>query len=268
MVAEAASKPGFGTFLLTNGILLRRYEADFYRKFINNIRVSLDGGDELTHSATRGRGHFEKVISNIAWLVEHGIRTSVQMTLTKSNMDSAEELRKRLPPQVPLRYTPLFPIGRGQLEQQSVCPDDFITPEEFYAFSRRTDTGGLNSSATPQYRQTGCSAGRSNISIDDNGDVYPCHLFHEERFRLGNLLQTPLRELLYSDSLRAYVKSMHVDHNNPHCAQCSVRYLCGGGCKANALHESGDHRGREQMCGYLQANLLNNLFDSYSTQVS
>jgi radical SAM protein with 4Fe4S-binding SPASM domain len=60
-----------------------------------------------------------------------------------------------------------------------------------------------------------------------------------------------------------FVEEMHVDHNNALCKACAVRYICGGGCKANALHASGDHRDRDSHCAFLRATIVSDLFQSY-----
>lgn len=265
-VAAATKVLGYDNFLLTNGILLRRHSLDFYRDTIDQIRVSLDGGDELTHSRTRGAGHFEKVVANILWLTEGQIVPDVQMTLTRANLASAALLKERLPSKIKIRYTPMFPMGRADREAAATRPEDFITPAEFYVFR----TGLLEDQEKPKFqlrqegsRNTGCFAGRENISVDDNGDVYPCHLFHYPQFKIGNVFESDVCELMTGAKNMSFVEDMHVDRNNDFCAACAVRYLCGGGCKANALHESGDFHGRDSLCTYLKAEVVSDLFLGY-----
>ncbi len=266
-VAAATKVLGYDNFLLTNGILLRRHPLDFYRETVDQIRVSLDGGDELTHSRTRGAGHFEKVVDNILWLVGGGIIPDVQMTLTGANLTSATLLRERLPDEVKIRYTPMFPMGRADRAAAATRPEDFITPAEFYAFRSSL----LEGQEKPKFqlrqegaRNTGCFAGRENISVDDNGDVYPCHLFHDQKFKMGNIFKDAVPDILTGALGLAFVEDMHVDNNNQFCASCAVRYLCGGGCKANALHESGDFHGRDSLCDYLKAEIVSDLFLGYA----
>ncbi len=81
---------------------------------------------------------------------------------------------------------------------------------------------------------TGCHAGRSNISVDDNGDVYPCHLFHYDKFKMGNIFTDSIPDIMQGEKNKIFVKEMHVDHNNEFCRSCAVRYLCGGGCKVSS----------------------------------
>ena len=265
-VAAASKALGFRNFLLTNGILLRKHDLSFYRNSIDKIRVSLDGGDERTHSATRGRGHFEKVLANIRWLLDGGVVSDVKMTLTRRNIQSAALLRERLPREIRLNYTPMFPMGRADRARSAAAPDDFITPAEFFEFQKTlVDADGKRECKThvEKSKRTGCFAGRSNISVDDNGDVYPCHLFHYEKFKMGNIFVDTIPEIMECDRNRVFVHDMHVDNNNALCKACAVRYLCGGGCKANALHASGDHRDRDSHCAFLRATIVSDLFQSY-----
>lgn len=266
-VAAATKILGYDNFLLTNGILLRRHSLDFYHETIDHIRVSLDGGDELTHSRTRGAGHFEKVMGNILWLVEAGLVPDVQMTLTRANLAAAALLKEKLPSEIKIRYTPMFAMGRADRAAAATRPEDFITPAEFYEFRSHL----LEGQEKPKFqlrqegvRNTGCFAGRENISVDDNGDVYPCHLFHDPQFKMGNVFEDAIPELMTRNRSLAFVEDMHVDRNNEFCAACAVRYLCGGGCKANALHESGDFHGRDSLCAYLKAEIVSDLFLGYA----
>jgi radical SAM protein with 4Fe4S-binding SPASM domain len=265
-VAVAIKVLGFSSFLMTNGILLRKHDIAFYRDSLDEIRVSLDGGDELTHGSTRGSGHFEKVVSNIHWLLDGGVIPNVQMTLTKRNMNSATLLRERLPREVNIRYTPMFPMGRADRERSVLAPDDFITPAEFFEFQNSlVDAEGKRTfnRHSEKSKKTGCFAGRSNISVDDNGDVYPCHLFHMDKFKMGNIFSNSVAEIMRCEQNSIFVKEMHVDNNNAVCKNCSVRYLCGGGCKANTLHATGDFHGRDSLCSFLKADIVSDLFQSY-----
>ena len=268
-VATASKALGFRNFLLTNGILLRKHDISFYRNSIDKIRVSLDGGDERTHSSTRGGGHFEKVLANIHWLLDGGVISDVKMTMTRRNMQSAALLKQRLPREIKLRYTPMFPMGRADRERSAAAPDDFITPAEFYEFQKTlVDADGKREFKThlEKSKRTGCFAGRGNISVDDNGDVYPCHLFHYDNFKMGNIFNNSIPSIMECERNRVFVKEMHVDNNNELCKTCSVRYICGGGCKANALHASGDHHDRDSHCSFLRATIVSDLFHSYGLQ--
>jgi sulfatase maturation enzyme AslB (radical SAM superfamily) len=53
---------------------------------------------------------------------------------------------------------------------------------------------------------------------------------------------------------------MDVEHNNPTCRQCEVRFLCGGGCHANTLYSIGSHRGPDSFCSFIKSSIYDSLF--------
>jgi radical SAM protein with 4Fe4S-binding SPASM domain len=134
---------------------------------------------------------------------------------------------------------------------------DYITNDEFYQLSRGKGSSVKHVSGN---RHRGCYAGSGSLSIADNGDVYPCHLFHSSEFRFGNIFHDPFEKIFFGDGVKEYVRSMDVEDNNPTCRTCEVRFLCGGGCHANTLHATGDHHGVDTFCSYLKKTIYDRLF--------
>jgi radical SAM protein with 4Fe4S-binding SPASM domain len=180
------------------------------------------------------------------------------MTVTQTNLEFAEEMRKTLPDEVQLEFTPLLPMGRG-----SGLDHLFLNDDSFLSLSRKLicDKGKENFiEYIPGVRNRGCNAGVSNISIDDSGDVYPCHLFHFEKFRMGNVFTDSFSDIFYSERIKQYVHSMDIEYNNDKCKNCTFKFLCAGGCKANTLFSIGDHKGKDLYCKYLKNSIIDNLF--------
>lgn len=257
-IVETSSRLGYTNRLLTNGTLITDDLADFLRTHFRSVKVSLDGPNDEIHSRTRGKGNFSRVIHNIDRLAQRGIRVVVQVTLTKESLPGADEINLVLPdlPNVAVRFTPLLPMGRGTgLESES------IDNEEFYGFSKTQGQGGRYVRGR---RNRGCHAGAGSLSVADNGDVYPCHLFHAGPFLFGNIFRDPFEEIFFGERNRAFAQSMDVEQNNPVCKECELRFLCGGGCHANTLHATGDHHGVDTFCSYQRKIIYDSLFAASS----
>lgn len=86
-------------------------------------------------------------------------------------------------------------------------------------------------------RLTGCGAGYQYLAVTPEGDLYPCHQFvgHPE-YRLGDLSGGITRP-----DIREQFRQAHV-FSKPACRSCWARFLCGGGCHAQAALTSGDLR--------------------------
>lgn len=67
------------------------------------------------------------------------------------------------------------------------------------------------------------------MAMEHNGDVYSCDHFVEPRHRLGNLLETPLTELVGSVQQKQF--GLDKRESLPHyCRECPVLFACNGGC--------------------------------------
>jgi radical SAM protein with 4Fe4S-binding SPASM domain len=258
-VVETSSSLGYSNLLLTNGSLLTEDLADFVRIHFKGVKISLDGPTEEIHAKTRGKGNFRRVVRGIEMLAQRGLPVAVQVTLTQSGLDSANEVRQALAgaPGVKIRFTPLLPMGRGgRIDSESIDND------RVYEFSKTEN--GLGIAHVPGRPNRGCGAGLSSLSIADTGDVYPCHLFHAEEFRFGNIFHDSFEDIFYGARIREYVGAMDVEANNPECRSCEVRLLCGGGCHANALHATGDYRGVDTFCSFIKRSIYDDLFGQKS----
>ena len=91
----------------------------------------------------------------------------------------------------------------------------------------------------------GCGAGCTMVSVSDDGEVFPCHMMHDEAFSLGSLLED-------SGCLAArHAPAPRVAELGA-CADCDIRYLCGGGCRARAYFATGDVEARDPYCSLVR----------------
>jgi uncharacterized protein len=72
------------------------------------------------------------------------------------------------------------------------------------------------------------------LALEHNGDLYACDHFVEPRCRLGNILETPIRELVGSDRQRRFGQAK-LDTLPRTCRECPVRFVCNGGCPKNRI---------------------------------
>jgi uncharacterized protein len=71
------------------------------------------------------------------------------------------------------------------------------------------------------------------VTIEWNGDVYPCDFFVEDRYRLGNVREQTLEQMLRGPTFRSFVKE--AEARPAVCKDCEwVRY-CHAGCFRHRL---------------------------------
>jgi len=67
------------------------------------------------------------------------------------------------------------------------------------------------------------------LAIEHNGDLYACDHFVEPDYRLGNILETPMIELVASPQQVKFGQDKF-DTLPKFCRECDVRFACHGGC--------------------------------------
>lgn len=90
-------------------------------------------------------------------------------------------------------------------------------------------------------------------ALEYNGDLYACDHFVEPRFRLGNIHETHLLEMVASPAQRKFGDDKR-DTLTRQCRQCEVRALCNGGCPKDRFVLSRDGEpGHNYLCEGLYA---------------
>jgi uncharacterized protein len=67
------------------------------------------------------------------------------------------------------------------------------------------------------------------LALEHNGDLYSCDHFVEPAYRLGNIAETPMIELIASPQQRKFGQDKF-DALPRYCLECDVRFACHGGC--------------------------------------
>ncbi len=87
--------------------------------------------------------------------------------------------------------------------------------------------------------------------MEHNGDLYSCDHFVYPEFLLGNIMETPMGEMMASGRQIQFGKDKR-DNLPRQCLQCEVRFACHGGCPKSRIAETADGKpGLNWLCeGY------------------
>ena len=89
-------------------------------------------------------------------------------------------------------------------------------------------------------------------ALEYNGDLYACDHFVEPRFKLGNIHQTHMADLVASPVQRKFGQDKR-DTLTAQCLACEVRPLCNGGCPKDRFTLSRDGEpGQNYLCEGLE----------------
>jgi uncharacterized protein len=89
------------------------------------------------------------------------------------------------------------------------------------------------------------------LALEHNGDLYSCDHYVEPDYRLGNIRETPLLDMVVSEKQRKFGQDKF-DTLPDYCRKCDVLFACYGECPRNRFIETPDgEAGLNYLCaGY------------------
>lgn len=194
--------------LNTNGHLIRPSLAASLSGLVDEVRVSVDGPREC-NDALRGSGNFDTAMQALEILSASGFEPKVLVTITTFNVFNLEELlcqlfQMRL---VRVNLNGFRAIGRGQGHPEWRANPSLVRD----AIDRARNRCGVEPlprvallHSTPQHN---CGVGQF-LNVMPNGDVFPCHVLTDPRFRLGNVRDQSLLQICSAHGLLSQLASL------------------------------------------------------------
>ncbi|HQF79407.1 MAG TPA: anaerobic sulfatase maturase [Flexilinea sp.] len=252
---KEAARPGMRieNAIQTNGTLLND---DWCRFFAENhflVGISLDGPREI-HDVYRkdkgNRGTFDRVIHGIRLLKDYQVDFNILTCVSAANAEKPLEVYHFLRDEVGAEFIQFIPIVEWErptdpqkerkLSERSVNGeqygyflnsifDDWLAHDLSKIFVQIFDTSFGHWIGAPGglcvFQET-CGLA---LVTEHNGDVYSCDHFVEPDCYLGNMLKTPLAEMVGSEKQRQF--GLAKRNSLPqYCRSCSFLFACNGGC--------------------------------------
>jgi uncharacterized protein len=235
--------------LQTNGTLLDDDWCRFFRQHGFLIGLSLDGPKTLHDSFRRdrrGAPTFERVMRGLALLQKHRVDYNILSAVHTANVAYPLEVYRFFRDQVGAQFVQFIPIVRRDATSgQSLTGeeygrfliaifDEWVRCDIGRVFVQTFDTAlgaWLGQHPGLCVHEPACGLG---LALEHNGDLYACDHFVEPRHRLGNILETPLVDMVNSAQQRRFGLAKR-DTLPSMCRQCAVRFACHGGCPKDRL---------------------------------
>ena len=269
--------------LQTNGTLINDDWARFFHDQGWLIGVSLDG-PEAYHDAfrrTRGGGpSFRNVIRGIDILNRHAVEWNALAVANRLNGDHPLSFY-RFFKNIGCRYIQVTPVverlahhddGRqlaslvdeGQLAPFSIRPkqwgnflctifDEWVRHDVSMFFFNIFDATLANwVGVAPGLCTMAKHCGHAGV-MEHNGDVYSCDHFVFPEYKLGNIHEQSLVEMMYSERQRRFGRAK-ADSLPTQCRECQWLNACHGECTRNRfIHTANGEPGLNYLCeGYRQ----------------
>ncbi len=247
----------------TNGILLNDEWCQFFREDNFLIGLSLDGPKEL-HDLYRkdrgGHGTFERVVQAAQLLQKHKVEFNILCTVNGKNADRPLDVYRFFRDELKAYYIQFIPIVERDNEtgyqEGNKVTDRSVQPEQFGRFLIgifdewvKKDVGNtfvlnfdgalagwLGMAGTVCIFGPTCGLG---MALEHNGDLYSCDHFVEPNYYLGNILKTPMIDLVASEKQRRFGQDKR-DSLPRYCRECEVLHICSGECPKNRFLETAD----------------------------
>ena len=268
----------------TNGTLLTDEWCEFFRENNWLVGISIDGPQEFHDEYRRnrqGKPSFVKVMQGINLLKKHGVEWNGMAVVNDYNADYPLEFY-RFFKEIGCHYIQFAPIveriyrhvdGRHlatPLQSGDKLADFSVSPEQWGNFLCtlfdewvRNDVGTyfiqLFDSTLANWvgEQPGvCSlaktCGHAGV-IEFNGDVYSCDHFVFPEFKLGNIYEKTLVEMMYSERQQTFGQEKQTKLPTQ-CKECEFLFACNGECPKNRFAVTADGEpGLNYLCkGYHQ----------------
>jgi len=260
----------FENTMQTNGTLLTDEWCEFFKQNDYLIGISIDGPRHLhdTYRLDKGGGPtFDKVMRGLRLLQKHGVEHNILVAVNRTNADYPLEVYRFLRDEARTTWIQFIPVveriddeghtiyQKGMhLSRRSVQPeqlgrfliqifDEWVRHDVGRVFVQTFEAAARNwmrmpSSGMCVFEPT-CGLG---LALEHNGDLYSCDHFVEPDHLLGNIMDTPIAEMVASDKQRQFGLAKR-DSLPRYCRECEVRFACHGECPKNRFHNSPDGEG-------------------------
>ena len=259
----------------TNGILLNDEWCRLFRENNFLVGLSVDGPGAL-HDFYRkdkgGHGTFERVVRTAGLLQKHKVEFNILCAVNAKNADRPLEVYRFFRDELKTAYIQFIPIVERDNESgfqegatvtgRSVRPDqwgrfligifdEWVRRDVGSTFVLNFDgalAGWLGMAGTVCIFGPTCGLG---TAMEHNGDLYSCDHFVEPNYYLGNILSTPMIELVTSEKQRRFGQDKR-DTLPRYCRECEMLFVCNGECPKNRFIQTPDtESGLNYLCaGY------------------
>ena len=257
----------------TNGVLLNDEWCSFFRENNFLIGLSIDGPEEI-HSRYRvnkgGKGSFSQVMRGLENLKKHEVEFNTLTVVQRDNSRYPLEVYNFLKETgsgymqfIPIveRVTKVSPVDGLYLvlpnyQAGSQITDWSVEPDQYGEFLRAIFDEWVRNDVGRQFVQLfdvalsawyGLEPGLCVFSktcgdamaIEHNGDLYSCDHYVYPEYKLGNIMESPLKSLIASDLQIQFGKDK-LDKLPKYCLDCDVRFVCNGECPKHRFIKTPD----------------------------
>lgn len=250
--------------LQTNGTLLTDEWCEFLRENHFLVGISIDGPqalhDDNRKTATGGTS-WHKVMRGIHLLQQHGVEWNAMATVNATNVGQPRSFY-RFFREIGCEFLQFTPVVESDKPDHSVTAvewgqflctvyDEWVREDVGRVFVQLFDATLANwANEPPGICSMSPTCGHAAV-MEADGTVYSCDHFVRPEYRLGNIKQQTLTQMLYSEQQRQFGRSKTTALPRE-CLECRWLFACHGECPKNRLgYDCYGQPGKNLLCnGY------------------
>ncbi len=250
-----------GNGLQTNGILIDKEWVRFLKKYNFLVGLSLDGPQHV-HDHYRlfkgGKGSWAQVTDHARLLLDSGVEVNTLSVVSDYSVQFPDEIYA-FHKELGLNYMQFIPC----VEPDPAQPDkatSFSVPAEAYGnflvrlfdlwqadFKGSVATTSIRFFDSVFHKYVGLNAPECTLTrtcgdyvvVEHNGDVYSCDFFVQPEWKLGNVMNGNLSDMLNSPLQKKF--GMLKADLPEKCIKCRWLEICRGGCTKGRIHDRSNH---------------------------
>lgn len=235
------------------------------------VMISVDG-PKAVHDLIRKPGAFDRAFKSFELLQKYRIMSGCITTLTKTNMDSLEELyQSLLKANVQCWQFQLgMPMGNlAKNKEMLLEPEDLPKLiDYFHSKSIENKIGVFPADCIGYYDEKvddmlkrafmrdvapvwrGCNAGKRSFGLLHNGDVIGCTSIRDKEYIEGNIKERSLRDIWEDPNSFSWNRKFSKERLAGECKNCKYSEQCLGGCANVRLTTKGTVDSENKYCTY------------------
>lgn len=238
--------------LQTNATLLDDEWCLFLKENNFLVGISIDGPPEL-HNRYRVdhkcEGTADRVLHGLTLLKNYKVESNILCAVHAGNVDYPIEVYRYLRDKLDCRFIQFIPIVELDSNSNARVTNRSVSSQQYGNFLitifnewLRTDVGSIFVQIfdVALGKWMGIAGGLCvfektcgrNLALEHNGDLFSCDHFVEFAYRLGNINEVDIGDLVNCDKQSRFGKNKRDSLPN-FCSKCEVRFACNGGCPKN-----------------------------------
>lgn len=220
--------------LFTNGSLISEKNIDVIAQCCNEVQVSFEGVSKEYYEKVRGSENYQKALHALDLLKSHGVRIVLAVTILPDTLEDIHAnlinfVKKLNYSNLEVRLSDEIEMSGNALSMDMSNYRRDKSREIVIELVRKLKSMGcvVQGNDIRNIRFTNCGIG-TNIVINYDGKVYPCHKLSEYSFELGTDVSKIIEEF----------NRINIETSNkyiPKCQKCELKYICSGGCRIDNL---------------------------------